>query len=73
MKKLILILLLGISVLGILIIAQDTANQISAQQSFEKKLNVHAKKEGNQMSIMIMGLVLAGAAGSFYRYSRIKS
>lgn len=73
MKKLILILLLGISVLGILAIAQDTANQISAQQSFEKKLNVHAKREGNRMSIMIMGMALAGAAGSFYRYSRIKS
>lgn len=72
MKKIILILLLGISVLGILIIAQDTANQISAQQSFEKKLNVHTKRQGNRMSIMIMGLVLAGAAGSFYRYSRIK-
>lgn len=72
MKKLILILLLVGFMLGILTIAHDTANQISSQQSFEKKLNVHAERAGNRMSIMIIGLVLAGAAGSFYRYSKIE-
>lgn len=73
MKKFLLIVLLGISLLGILTIAHDTAKQISSQQSFQRKLNVHAEREANRMSIMIIGLALAGAAGSFYRYSKIKS
>ncbi|MEO1772319.1 hypothetical protein [Candidatus Enterococcus ferrettii] len=70
MKKLVLILLLGIIIVGILAIAHDTANQISSQGIFEKKLNVQAGGKGNNASILVIGLALAGAAGSFYRYTK---
>ncbi|WP_429974184.1 LPXTG cell wall anchor domain-containing protein [Enterococcus sp. AZ163] len=41
-----------------------------SQGIFEKKLNVQAGGKGNNASILVIGLALAGAAGSFYRYTK---